>query len=311
METMNLDFIIAILAGSIRAGTPLVFAGLGELIYEKSGVINLGIEGIMLVGAMFAVWAQVLFGIWVLSLLIAVIVCALFGLLHAFLSVKIRTNQIATGLAFVILCHGLTAFWGKELVGKSIVVDLNLNIPILSNLPIIGRVFFQQDILVFLAVIMVIFSWFFLFRTRPGIILRATGESAKVVESSGISIIKVRLLSGTYCGALCGLSGAYLSLIYASQWQENMVAGRGWIAIAMVIFSMWRPFPLLFGAYLFGGLTALNLNLQAVGIHTSPYFLGMLPFIITIVVLVVFTMLLKKRPVGSPGELGKPFFPSK
>ena len=306
---MNIDFWIAVMAGAVRAGTPLIYAGLGELIYERSGVINLGIEGFMLVGAMSAVWTQVVWGSWVLSIAVASLCTAVLGILHGVLCVRVGTNQIATGLAFVILCQGLTAFFGDTLVGQRIVVDLQFSWPGLSRIPVLGRVFFQQDFMVYFAVLLVFFVWVFLNRTKTGIILRATGESAVAVASAGISVVWVRVFAGALCGALCGLGGAYLSLVYASQWQENMVAGRGWIALVMVIFAMWRPFPLLIGAYLFGGLTALQLNLQAAGVRTSSYLLGMVPFVLTIIVLVVASVIIRRRPMGIPSELGKKYEP--
>ena len=300
---------LSIVAGSIRAGTPLVFAGLGELIYERSGVINLGLEGMMLVGAMSAVWAQVAWGFWPLSLFMAVFCGALMGVLHWLLCVRHRTNQIATGVAIVILCHGLTAFLGDHLVGQRIVVDLQCSVPGLSSLPVLGAAIFEQDLLVYLAVLMVVLTWLYLNRTRSGIRLRATGDSAKAAAASGISVLRMRFFAAMACGALCGLGGAHLSLVIASQWQENMVAGRGWIALVMVIFAMWRPFPLLLGAYLFGGLTALHLNLQAAGVRVSSYFLAMLPFVFTILVLVVVSVWLRKRAIGIPADLGKAYDP--
>ena len=309
MDFIDYNLCVAILAGAIRAGTPLIYAGLGELIYERSGVINLGLEGFMLVGAMTAVWAQVAWGNCFLSIFFAALCTAGFGVLHWLICVKYNANQIATGLAFVILCSGLTSFFGSDLVGKGIVVDLNVSIPVLSDLPFFGPVFFQHDLMVYIAVVLVFLTYFFLYYTRIGVMLRAAGESAHIADAAGVPVIRLRLLAAILCGILCGLSGAHLSLVYASQWQENMVAGRGWIALVLVIFAMWRPMLLMGGSFLFGGLTALNLNLQAAGVRISSYLLSMLPFIITIIVLVVTSLTLNRRKTGIPADLGKPYQP--
>lgn len=303
---MEEAFGTAVLAGAVRAGTPMVFAGLGELLYQRSGVVNLGLEGFMLVGALSAVWAQASFGSPALALLAASLTSAAFGVIHWYACVKLRTNQIATGLAFVILCHGLTALVGRGLVGRRIVVDLSWDVPWLSDIPFVGPVLFKQDLLVYLAILLTFATWGFLYRTRSGVLLRATGESAEFAATAGVPVLKVRLLAAITCGLLCGLGGAHLSLAYAGQWQEDMVSGRGWIALALVIFAMWKPVQLLFAAYLFGGLTSLNLYLQAAGIRSYPYVLDMMPFVITIAVLILTTSM-KHRWQGQPADLGKPF----
>ena len=311
MDASNHSLLIAVLAGALRAGTPLVFASAGELIYERSGVINLGLEGFMLIGAISGVWAHLRWNFLPLSILFAMLAGALIGFLHAFLCVKIKTHQIATGLAFVILGSGITAFWGSSLVGKRVVVKNPYFLSKLSSLPIIGPILFQQDIMVYIALVCVIIIWLFFHKTRMGIMLRAAGDNANTAAAAGIPVLRIRILAGILCGALCGLGGAHLSLLYASQWQENMVAGRGWIALVLVIFSMWRPFPLLVGAYLFGGLTALQFSLQARGVQISQYILGTIPFIVTMVLLILANLLIKRKPSGMPLDLGKTYRPEK
>jgi simple sugar transport system permease protein len=263
----------------------------------------------MLVGALTGVWAQITWNSWPLSLALCLMIGSLVGLMHGAFCIYLRTNQAATGLAFVVLCQGVTAFLGRNLVGERVVVDLSCSWPVLSGIPILGRVVFQQDFLVYLAIVITSLVWFFLYKTRWGLTLRAAGDGAQQSAARGIPVRKVRLAASAACGALCGLGGAHLSLAYASQWQESMTSGRGWIALVLVIFSMWRPYYLLFAGFFFGGLTALQLNLQAWGIQTSAYLLGMLPFVLSIVVLVLASLIIRKRPLGMPADLGKPFTP--
>lgn len=299
-------FLTAVLTGALRSATPLIFAGLGELLYERSGVINLGLEGFMLVGALTAVWAQVTWENTLLAVLLAAIVTSLFGLIHGLLCVRFKTNQIVTGLAFVFLLQGLTASLGQSFVGKRVVTDLLIEIPVLSSIPVLGDVLFKQDIFVYIAMITVVLVWLFLFYTKWGIMLRAVGESAKSSTMCGLPVLRIRLLASIACGFLCGVGGAHLSLAYASQWQEDMIAGRGWIALVMVIFAMWRPGFLLIGACLFGGFSTLQLNLQAQGTAISPYYLSMVPFILTIAILSAASHFVKRGGLGMPADLGNP-----
>lgn len=306
MSLLEVSFILTVLAGTLRAATPLVFAGLGELINERGGVLNIGIEGLMLVGACVGIAAHVVWGQWMLSLMLAALAGGLMGLSHAFFCVVLRTNQIVTGLAFVFLCQGLTAVLGVGLVGAPIMFLPPRPFSFLADIPVLGALLAGQDVMVFAAILMSFLVGFVLWRTRWGILLRACGESAVSARSAGISVRRVRLIAGTVCGMFCGLGGAHLSLFYAQQWQENMMAGRGWIAVVLVIFSGWRSGKLLIGAWLFGGLSTLQLHLQSRGINVSQYLLAMTPFVATIIMYSLASARIRKRGGGMPADLGSP-----
>lgn len=299
-------FSIAVLSGALRAGTPLLLAGLGELVYERSGVINLGLEGMVLCGALVAVMAQLHFESYIISIIVAAGVVAAIGFLHALLVVPMRTNQIATGLAFVFLLQGITAVIGQQYVGRKVEIQ-SISLPLVSDIPFIGPVLFQQDGLVYLAILLMLAVAYFLFKLRYGLLLRAVGESAHSAALLGIPVNLTRMAAGCFCGFCCGLAGAHISLAYASQWQENMVAGRGWIALVMVIFARWNPIYLALAAIFFGGLTVLNVNLQVYGVATSPYILGMLPFVFTIILLAFGALASRKGSLGMPLDLGKSY----
>lgn len=300
------DLMLVVVATSIPAAIPLLYASLGELIYEKSGVLNLGLEGTMLLGAMAAVQAQTTWGSPFVSILAAAGAAAIAGLVHAVLCVHFRTNQVVTGLAFVVLLSGLTAFWGQDLVGRRVEIDLVFSRSAASLVPGVGPLLLGQDVLTYLSLLLALLSWWVLFRTRWGTRLRASGEDAEAAVASGIPVAAVRLLAGAVAGAMAGLGGAYLSLAYASQWQENMVAGRGWIAVVLVIFARWRIGWLVVSAFLFGALSVLQLNLQAFGIDSSSYLIGMVPFILAILALALASWLIRNRPSAMPAGLGRP-----
>ena len=305
MNIPESSFITALLFGAVRSGTPFLLAGLGELVAQKSGVLNLGLEGIMLAGALSAVWVYSGSGSILLSMAVAAVFGGLLGISHGYLCVRMRVNQVAAGLAMVIAGTGATAILGRNLVGRRIDVDLPVGIAFFRSLPIVGRGLFGHDFMVYASLLAAAGIWWFLACTRGGLRLRAAGESAESARSCGINVAITRLYASAFCGCMCGIGGGYLSLVYAGQWQENMVSGRGWIALVLVISSMWRPFVLVGAAYLFGGLTALQLNLQAIGVHISQYFLGMVPFVITIAALVVAALIYRRRPNSMPVELTK------
>ena len=308
---MDDTVLITILATAVRAGTPILLAGLGLLIYEKSGVLNLGPEGQMLLGAFVGVWLQVKTGFLPLAIAGAALSGIAAGFLHAFLCVKLRLNQIVTGLCFFLFLQGLTALWGRNLVGEPISPNLGLPLKFLSGLPYLGPVMATFDSFILFSIFSAVALAWFLSCTRLGIQVRATGDNAEAAHAAGVNVQAVRIVCGCVAGMFCSLGGAYLSLAYASQWQENMVAGRGWIALVLVIFSLWKPPLLLCGAWAFGCLTALHLVLQTTGIHISQYFLGMLPFLGTIVALTLASLLLRKRPSFMPSDLGKAFVPTR
>lgn len=305
---MQHSIIVAVLATGIIAGTPLLFAALGELISERAGVMNLGVEGMMLVGAVtgfaFDVYTH---NLWV-AIVAAMLAGGLLGLIHGFLTISLKANQVVSGLALTIFGTGLSAYLGKPLIGVPAPVTFQaVVIPHLSKIPWMGQIFFSHDMLVYLSFAMVALFWFILYKTKTGLILRAVGENPGAVDAAGINVFKVRYLSVIIGGMLAGMGGAYLSLAYAPSWLENMTAGRGWIAVALVIFAMWNPLRALIGAYIFGTIDALGFHLQTMGVMIPSFFLKMLPYIFTLIILIVLTRETKHRRVATPEALGLPY----
>lgn len=306
----ELETVIAILLATVRAGTPLVFAALGELITEKSGVLNLGVEGMMLVGAVAGFAGVVVTGSMVVGLIAAMLAGMLLSLIFGILTLTLQSNQVATGLALTIFGIGLSAFVGLSYIGTPIKGLQPIAIPGLTSIPVIGPLLFGHDLLVYGSLIMVGLVTWFLYKTRAGLILRAVGESHESAHGLGYSVIKIRYLAVMFGGAMSGLGGAYLSLAYTPQWAENMTAGRGWIALALVVFATWRPVRVLFGAWLFGGITIMGLHLQATGLDFSSHLIATLPYLATILVLVLISRDATKIRLNAPASLGKPFHPS-
>lgn len=305
---MTQEFIITILATAITAGTPILFAALGELLAERSGIINLGVEGMMLVGAVCGFIFAIKTGDPWLGVLAALIGGGLMALIHAFLTVTLQANQVVTGLALTIFGTGLSGFLGKPYIGIPVENAFKpMELGILSEIPFIGPIFFQQDQLVYLSYVIVPLLWFLIYRTRPGLNLRAVGENPASADSLGVSVYKVRYLYVTLGGMFAGLGGAYLSLAYAPTWLENMTAGRGWIAVALVIFATWNPLRAMIGSYIFGGIDAFGFRAQAMGIVIPSFFLKMLPYIFTILVLIVVTRKAMANRIGAPAALGLPY----
>ncbi|MDJ0950520.1 MAG: ABC transporter permease [Alphaproteobacteria bacterium] len=305
----ELEQVVAILVSTVRAGTPLVFAALGELITEKSGVLNLGIEGMMLVGAVTGFIAMVLTGSPILAIAAAMAAGMLMALIFGVLTLTLFTNQVATGLALTIFGIGLSAFVGLAYVGTPIKGLQPVDIPALSELPIVGPLLFGYDPMIYGSLVMFGLVAWFLYRSHAGLILRAVGESHDAAHAIGYSVVKIRYLAVLFGGAMSGLAGAYLSLVYTPQWAENMTAGRGWIALALVVFATWRPARVLAGAYLFGGITILGLDLQARGIGFSSHLLATLPYLATVLVLVLMSRDAAKIRLNAPASLGRPFDP--
>ena len=308
---MNLDATVLVLVTVISAATPLLYAALGELVVEKSGVLNLGLEGMMLAGAVTAFALGVTTG----SASLAIVGGALAGVVMAFafgvLTLSLLANQVATGLALTIFGIGLSALVGSGFVGIPVDRLPRLAVPGLSDLPLVGPLFFGHDFLVYLSVGLTVAVAWFLKRTRAGMILRAVGESDVSAHSIGYDVIRVRYLAVLFGGAMAGLGGAFLSLSYTPMWVEEMTAGRGWIALALVVFSSWRPGRLFLGAYLFGGVTILQLYAQGAGSFGVPaQVMSMLPYLATIVVLAVIAGGPWKGRLDAPACLGKPFRPA-
>ena len=299
----------AFLVSMIAAATPLLFAATGELVTEKSGVLNLGVEGMMLIGAVTAFSVGVVTGNTWLAALMGAFAGAAMSLIFAFLTLSLRASQVATGLALTLFGVGLSASIGQGYVGIPIETMTKLHISWLSDLPFIGPILFSQDPLVYLSVILVAAVWWFINRTRSGLVVRAVGESHEAAHAIGYNVVGIRYLAVAFGGAMAGLGGAYLPLAYTPMWIENMTAGRGWIALALVVFATWRPGRVLLGAYLFGGVTILQLHAQALGFDMPPQFMSMLPYLATIVVLVLISRDATRIRLNAPADIGKVFHP--
>jgi len=294
----------------MTAATPLLLASIGELITEKSGVLNLGVEGMMIVGAVCAFAVSVTTGSDAIGVAAGAAAGAAMALIFAFLTLTMLANQVATGLALTIFGIGLSALIGKNYVGVAVQPLAKLHIPVLSDIPLLGPVLFGQDALVYVSLLSVPAVFWFLTRTRAGLVLRAVGDSHEAAHAIGYSVIRIRYLAVLFGGATAGLAGAYLSLAYTPLWAENMTAGRGWIALALVVFSTWRPGRLLAGAYLFGGITILQLHAQSAGWGVPSQIMSMLPYIATILVLVIISGDRAKIRLNAPACLGKVFHPA-
>ena len=284
-----------------------MFAAIGELVAERAGVLNLGVEGMMVVGAIAAFSAIIATKSAALALLAAVLGGAVMAALFAVLTLTLRANQVASGLALTMFGLGLSALWGQGYSGLSAPAFPRLYIPGLSELPLVGKLLFAQDGLIYLSFAMVAAVAFVLERTRLGLIVRAIGENHDAAHAIGYPVIAYRYLALMFGGAMAGLGGAYLSLVQTPLWVERMTAGRGWIALALVVFAAWRPWRVLLGAYLFGGITILQLHSQALGVKVDAQLLSMLPYLATILVLVIISRDKMKVKLTAPACLGKPF----
>jgi ABC-type uncharacterized transport system permease subunit len=308
---MTLETTVLVLITIISAATPLLYAALGELVVERSGVLNLGIEGMMLAGAVTAFAATVTTGSGTVGVIAGALAGALLALVFAALTLSLMSNQVATGLALTIFGIGLSALVGTGFVGQPVDRLPQLDVAGLTTLPIIGPLLFSHDFLVYLSVVMVVAVAWFLKSSRAGMILRAVGESHEAAHSIGYDVIRIRYFAVLFGGLMAGLGGAFLSLSYTPMWVEGMTAGRGWIALALVVFASWRPFRVLFGAYLFGGVTILQLHVQSSGVFEVPaQLLSMLPYLATILVLVIISAGPWKGWLNAPACLGKPFHPT-
>ncbi|WP_269929403.1 ABC transporter permease [Aminobacter sp. HY435] len=293
------------------AATPLLIAAVGELVVERSGVLNLGVEGMMVMGAVTGFGVALATGSPWLGVLAAIMVGALFSLLFGFLTLTLVTNQVATGLALTLLGLGLAGMMGESFVGLPGVKMDYVYIPGLSDLPMVGRLFFGQDPLFYVSIVLTGGVAYFLFKTRAGLTLRSIGDNHTSAHALGIKVIAIRYMAVMFGGACAGLAGAYLSLVYTPQWNENMTAGRGWIALALVVFASWRPWRVLAGAYLFGAVSIGQLHAQALGIGVPSQLLSSLPYLATVVVLVLISRNRRLTMVNTPASLGRPFVPDR
>ncbi len=301
---------ILLIASLMVASTPILLAAIGEMVAEKSGVLNLGVEGMMIVGAICGFATAVETGSPFIGFIAAAAGGAILSLIFGFLTQYLLSNQVATGLALTLFGLGLSSLMGQSYVGIKPPATEKLDIPLLSDIPAIGPMLFNHDIWVYVSLALVAAVWAFLKYTRGGLILRAVGESHDAAHALGYNVIFVRLAAIAFGGACAGLGGAYLSLVRVPQWTEGMTAGAGWIALAIVVFASWRAGRVLLGAYLFGGITVLQLNLQAAGVAIPVELLSMSPYLITILVLVIISSDRNRAALNAPASLGRAFHAS-
>jgi simple sugar transport system permease protein len=312
---MSEALVVSILVITLRAGTSLLYATLGEILTERAGIINLGVEGVMMMGAATAFAASYHSQNQWIGLLTALVVGAILGLIHAFLTVTMRADHVVSGLAMTLFGTGMASFMGQRLgPNQSTMVGLQgpsferIAIPFLSDIPYIGESFFNQDILVYALYVLTPLMWFFINKNQFGLHLRAVGEKPAAADAMGISVDGTRYLATIVGAVLMSAAGAHLSLGYLQGWADNITGGRGWIAIALVIFATWDPFRAVIGAMLFGGINAIQFRMQAAGTTIPATLLNMMPYIFTVVVLVVITWweAFRKR-IGAPAALGLPY----
>jgi simple sugar transport system permease protein len=304
--------VTSFLAAAIIAATPLLFATLGELIAEKSGSLNLGVEGMMLMGAVIGFSAAYHTGNPVLALLGAFAAGALGALIFAVVTVTLQGNQVVTGLTLTIFGTGFSSFVGDKMIGQSVPKTVQsffakIDIPLLGDIPVIGPIFFRQDVFVYLGYLMVILFSIYLFKTRPGLNVRAVGENTAAADASGINITFYKYAHIIFGGGLCGLGGAYLAIVYVPMWQADVVNGRGWIAVALVIFAAWNPTKAFLGSFLFGALSILGMRMQSVNINISQYLLDIVQYVVMIVIVIISTHKNRKEDLP-PGNLSESYF---
>ncbi len=304
---MDNELLLQILTAAIKTGTPLLLVALGEMICEKSGVLNLGQEGMMLMGAVCGFIAAASSGSLVVGVLMAMLAGTLMSLLFGIISMHLRANQVATGLALTIFGTGLSAFIGSSYVGQTVKGFQSITIPVLSDIPFIGALLFKHDPLIYLSWFIAILVGWFCVKTRGGLILRAVGENPHNANAIGLPVLKVRYMAVLFGGAMAGLAGSYMSLAYTPMWMENMTGGRGWIALALVVFSSWKTKNLVLGAYLFGIASIMHLVLQGLGMKISPNLLAMLPYVATLIVMIFIGSNKMKEKLSAPMSLGQTF----
>lgn len=296
-----------LLASLMVAATPILLAAIGELVVERSGVLNLGVEGMMIIGAVCGFAVAVETGSPLIGFAGAAVSGALLSLIFAFLTQFLLANQVATGLALTLFGLGFSALIGQGYVGLKPPPVPDLHIAGLSDLPFFGKVLFSHDAVVYFGIALAAAVWAVLKFTRMGLVLRAVGENHDAAHALGYRVVRIRVLAILFGGACAGLGGAYLSLVRVPQWTEGMTAGAGWIALALVVFGAWKPWRVLLGAYLFGGITVLQLNLQAAGLKVPVEVLSMSPYVITILVLVIMSADKRRAALNAPAALGRVF----
>lgn len=300
--------ITSICTSAIVYAVSILYASIGEIFSQRAGVMNLGIEGIMLMGAVSGFLTVYHTNYLFLAILVVVLVGALLGLVFAFLTVTLQADQTVCGMAFLIFGSGLSGFLGKNVTGIASSVRFEkINIPILSNIPVIGDIFFKQDLLVYCMYLIIPLSMFYIFKTRPGLILRALGENPAALDSSGINVFGLRYVYVMFGCAMAAISGACISLSYTNFWNEGMTGGKGWIAFSLVAFSRWNPAYAAVGALLFGGISILGINMQVYLPGIPSQFYGMLPYVATVVALIITTGNFRKKHTEEPAALCKKY----
>ena len=299
------DIIISVAQRTLIAGTPLLLGTVGEVICERSGILNLGVEGVMAIGAVTAFIVTFVTGNPWLGLMAAVLAGAIISIIHAFVSITLNASQVVSGLALTMLGLGISGLVGKPYIGKPLAQKMEAwSIPLLSDIPVLGPVFFNHSPYFYLAIALALFAWFILDYTRVGITIRSAGENPRATETQGINVYRIRYGCVMIGGALAGLAGAHLSTSYSKSWIEGMTGGRGWIVIALTIFALWNPMRAMIGAFLFGGIFVVQYLLQPLGI--SPNFLAMLPYLSTLLVLFI-GALRDSRKLNPPAMLAEPY----
>ena len=301
----------AILLSVIAASTPLLLAASGELVVERSGVLNLGVEGMMIVGAACGFAGAYMSGSTVVGALCGILAGAALAAIFGILTLGLAVNQVATGLALTILGVGLSGLIGKGFVGEKIVLVQHLHLPFLTDLPAVGRILFGEDPFVYVSIALIIGIWLFLYRTRAGLVLRAVGDNHASAHALGYPVLKIRMLAVLFGGGCAGLGGAFLPLAYTPFFIPGMTAGRGWIALALVVFASWRPLRLVGGAYLFGAVSILQLHTQALGLGVPPQLMSALPYLATVIVLVLISRTRGTAGSAAPACLGVVFVPDR
>jgi general nucleoside transport system permease protein len=305
------ELLEAIILSVLAASTPLLLAATGELVTERSGVLNLGVEGMMIVGAACGFGGAWLSGSIIVGALCGIIAGVLMSLIFALMTLGLAVNQVATGLALTILGVGLSGLIGADFVGTKIVPAPPLYLPYLTDIPFIGRILFGEDAFVYFSVALIIAIWLFLYRSRPGLVLRAVGDNHASAHALGYPVLRIRMLAVLFGGACAGLGGAFLPLAYTPFFIPGMTAGRGWIALALVVFSSWRPGRLVLGAYLFGAVSILQLHTQAFGLGIPSQLMSALPYLATVIVLVLISRTRGTAGSAAPASLGQVFVPDR
>jgi ABC-type uncharacterized transport system permease subunit len=310
-QILHLIFSVNFILTVITASTPLLLAASGELVVERAGVLNLGIEGMMIMGAACGFAGAYASGSTVVGALCGVIAGMAMAAVFGILTLGLAVNQVATGLALTILGTGLSGLIGSGFVGERITPAPQLYLPVLTDLPVIGRILFGQDAFVYFSIALVIGIWMFLYRTRAGLVLRAVGDNHTSAHALGYPVLTIRMLAVLFGGACAGLAGAFLPLAYTPFFIPGMTAGRGWIALALVVFASWRPGRLVAGAYLFGAVTFLQLSVQGLGLGIPPQLMSSLPYLATVVVLVLISRTRGTAGSAAPASLGVVFVPDR